>query len=199
MIDEPGLKDGLSLEVGYGWARVGLDEVSWPRLSGPILLAVAQCWRFLEVERRLDDLSVWMIAGRVRPRKALDDRMRDLRAPVLGLPCVEGPLVDPRGNFPTRRPALIDRTIARRLGLGPWRDRIGERVEIVEATLAALVEDRRHLDSVAWAIALEALILLALLADTGPPGGHRPEPLRGLPLGVSPVRRRCDRGRRTGQ
>jgi hypothetical protein len=163
----PELRDGLALEVRPRGARVGVADHAWPCVSGPVLLIISQCWRFLEIERRLDDLSARCRDGTVRRRGGVGKGLRAVRELVLDLPGFDGPVVDPRGYFASRRSATLYRAFARRLELGRWRDRIGERVEIVEATLAALAEDRRHLDSLAWMVLLEALILLILFADIG--------------------------------
>jgi hypothetical protein len=59
------------------------------------------------------------------------------------------------------------RRLARRLELAAWRTRLDERIEILEAALGALVDEQRHGQLLRWEIALESLILLALLADIG--------------------------------
>jgi hypothetical protein len=163
----PDLTDGLTLEVRSRGARVGIDDHAWPCVAGPVLLIISQCWRFLEIERRLDVLSASCRDGTVRRRGGVGKGLRAIRELVLDLPGFEGPVVDPRGYFASKWSATLSRAIADRLELGRWRARIGERVEIIEATLASLAEDRRHFDSLAWMILLEALILLILFADTG--------------------------------
>lgn len=163
----PELSDGLTLDVGPRRALVGVNDPVRPCVIEPILLLISQCWRFLEIERRLDALSALSSAGITKRTSKTLDGLQSIRSLVLDLPNFEGPLVDPRGYFPSRRSALLYRTCSRRLELGPWRERIGERIEILESTLSALVDDRRHTDSLAWMICLEALILLALFVDIG--------------------------------
>ena len=84
---------------------------------------------------------------------------------MLDLPCFEGPLIDPRGYFASFRAAKLFQALVKRLELDSWRALIDERIEIVEATLEALVEEQRHNDALTCEIGLEVLIFLALLAD----------------------------------
>jgi len=84
---------------------------------------------------------------------------------VIDLPTFAGPLIDPCGYFSSRRSATIDRALVRRLELDGWWALIDERIEIVEATLEALVDEERHGVALACEVVLEVLILLALVAD----------------------------------
>lgn len=164
---------GLVLEVGLESARVGVDERAWDAVAGPVLLAVAQCWRFREIDRRVDELSNWARSVYAeeersalrRRRSQIDNRSGDLQRLLLDLSGTEGPLTDPRGFFSTRRAARLYRELARGLGLYRWRTLIDDRIETLESAFAELAEERRHRASQASAIVLEVLILLALLAD----------------------------------
>jgi hypothetical protein len=164
---------GLILEIGRRVARVGVDEQAWPSVAGPVLLAISQCWRFRDIDHRMEELSTWARTASQRPRSAgipqfnsrIDQPLQVLRAIVLDLPGTEGPLSDPRGYFANKRAAKLYGEFARGLGLTRWRDLLDERIEIVEAMLADLAEERRHRVSVGSAIALEVLILIALIAD----------------------------------
>jgi hypothetical protein len=154
----PGLRGGLSLEIGPRGARVGVAPEDWPRAMDPVLLAAAQCWRLLEVERRLDGLSAGV--GARGASATLQDLMLDLSTS-------EGPLIDPRGYFATAEEASLYKTLARRAGLAAWRERVWERVEVVQDGVDAAGEARRHASALGWPLALEALILLAIGADLG--------------------------------
>lgn len=164
---------GLVLEVGLRSARVGVDERAWDSIAGPVLLAVAQCWRFREIDRRVDELSNWArdVCAQGRPsvfgrwRARVPDRTGDFQRLLLDLPGAEGPLTDPRGFFPSRRAARLYRELARGLGLYRWRALIDERIEVLEAAVAELSEQRRHRAAQSSTVVMEVLILLALLAD----------------------------------
>ncbi len=49
----------LYLEIDPGMARIRVDPDVWPRISEPVLIAVAQFWRFHAIDRLLDDLADW--------------------------------------------------------------------------------------------------------------------------------------------
>lgn len=157
---------GISLEIGGKWAVVGIEDEEWEAAAGPILLAISVCWRFLEVDHRLDDLAA-LAASPSGRRAGLAGSIRRIRALGSDLSCCEGSLVDPRGYFPSKAEAALYVKLARGLGLARWRERIGERVEVVEALLDSQVEERRHRDVLALEVGLELLILLALILDIG--------------------------------
>jgi hypothetical protein len=171
----PAPDGGLKLAIGPDRACVGVDPSAWSSVAEPVLLAVSLCWRFSAIAERLDQLVSWSrIAcrrsgtswsqGRLR-RSELAAHRCVLNSLVLDLPCFEGPLIDPRGYFASSRAARLFQALVKRLELDSWRALIDERVEIVEATLEALVEEQRHRDALTFEVALEVLILLALLAD----------------------------------
>jgi hypothetical protein len=173
----PALTDGLTLEIGSNWARVGVDPSAWSAVATPVLLSISVCWRLIQVVRQLDELTDWARDACGRParltgwstilsrRRELGDRLRTMRRLLIDLPCYEGPLIDPRGYFSSRRPANLYRALVKRLELDGWRALIDERIEIVEATLDALAEERRHRDALTCEVVLEVLILLSLVAD----------------------------------
>jgi hypothetical protein len=167
----------IVVEVGRSRARVGIEKSRWIACAAPILLAISMCWRFDEIERNLDELTAWtrrQLQGQGRdgrlPRihgRELDHRRRALQTLVVDLPCFEGSLDDPGGYFLSRDETGLYRRLARRLELAAWRTRLDERIEIVEAAVAALVDEHRHRQLLHWEMAVESLILLALLSDIG--------------------------------
>jgi hypothetical protein len=163
------------VEIGQRRAVVGIDTAQWDACAAPILLAISVCWRFDAIEQTLDELTAWTrgqlrgTPGRTAGARssALAHRARTLHALVVDLPCFEGSLDDPSGYFPSDSEARLYRRLARRLQLGARRARLDERVEILEGTFGALVDEHRHRQLLWWEIAVESLILLALLGDIG--------------------------------
>ena len=171
----PAPHGGLGLAIGRDRAYVGVDPGAWSTVAEPVLLAVSLCWRFSAIAEELDQLVSWSrdacrgrggswLQGRLR-RGELGARLRTLRSLVLDLPGFEGPLIDPRGYFASLRAGRLFQALVKRLELDSWRALIDERVEIVEATLEALLEEQRHHDVLTYEIGLEVLIFLALLVD----------------------------------
>lgn len=156
-------RSGLTLEVAPDVARVRVDNQAWDLTSAPVLLAISQCWRFSELDLRLDELCTW--ARETSTRRGTVARLESFQRLLLELPSIEGPLTDPRGYFATVREARLYRRIARALGLPGWRAFIDERIEVVEAALSHLAEERRLRVSMTAALVLEVLILVVLLAD----------------------------------
>jgi hypothetical protein len=165
----------IVIEVGRSRARVGIETSQWIASAGPILLAISVCWRFEEIERSLDELTTWtrsqLQGSERRPtgnrRRELDERFRALHALIVDLPCFEGSLDDPGGYFPSSAETRLYRRLARRLRLAAWRARLDERIEILESAVDGLVDTQRHRQLLRWEIALESLILLALVTDIG--------------------------------
>jgi hypothetical protein len=165
----------IAVEVGSGRARVTIETSQWIACAGPLLLAISVCWRFAELERDLDEFAAWSRKqlhggdGRV-PRnrgRELDHRFRALHALIIDLPCFEGSLDDPRAYFSSSDETRLYRRLAQRLHLAAWRARLDERIELLESAIATLIDERRHRQMLCWEIALESLLLLALLTDIG--------------------------------
>jgi len=166
---------GLKLAIGPDRAYVGVDPSAWSSVAEPVLLSVSLCWRFSAIAEELDQLVNWSRDACVRPgapwsrgrprRSELRNCLRTLRSLVLDLPSFEGPLIDPHGYFASSRAARLFQALVKRLELDSWRALIDERIEIVEATLDGLAEERRHQDALLCEVGLEVLIFLALLAD----------------------------------
>lgn len=156
-------RSGLILEVAPDLARIQVDDQAWELVSAPVLLAISQCWRFSELDRRLDELCTW--ARETSTRRGTVGRLESFQQLLLELPSFEGPLTDPRGYFATIREARLYRSLARALGLPTWRAFSDERIEAVEAALSHLAEERRLRVSMTAALVLEVLILVVLLAD----------------------------------
>jgi hypothetical protein len=159
----------IALEVGPSRAGVGIEAAQWTACAAPILLAISVCWRFEEIDRTLDEFAAWTrtrLQGG-RGGRELDQRFRALHALIVDLPCFEGALDDPSAYFASAGEVRLFRRLARRLQLAAWRARLDERIEILEAAVAALVDEHRHRQLLDWEIALELLILVALVADIG--------------------------------
>jgi hypothetical protein len=169
------VKSGLNLRIVGNEARVELDPQGWDLVSAPVLLAIAQCWRFREVDRLLDELSAWARRSPERKWRPIlpsdwketDAQLKTFQKLLLDLPSIEGPLTDPGGYFASKGAARIYRQLARGLGLLRWRALIDERIEVAEAVLGHLAEERRHASSITASLILEVLILIVLLTDLG--------------------------------
>jgi hypothetical protein len=159
----------IAVEVGPSRAGVGIEAAHWTACAAPILVAISVCWRFEEIDRTLDEFAAWTrsrLHGGQGSRE-LGPRFRALHALIVDLPCFEGVLDDPSAYFASVDEVRLFRRLARRLQLAAWRARLDERIEILEAAGAALVDERRHWQLLNWEIALELLILVALLTDIG--------------------------------
>lgn len=160
----------LTVEIEPNRATVGVEGHSWDACAAPVLLAIAVGWRLDEIETQLDDLTAWLrghLHPTARPPSRADLRRRThaFQSLLLDLPAFEGSLDDPSTHFAAPEQARLFRRLARRLGLEARRSRLDDRIEILEATLADLNESHRHRQALTWTVAIEALILLALLLD----------------------------------
>jgi hypothetical protein len=157
---------GLALEVAGRSARIVFDEAAWPEAREAGLLAVATAWRLEAIDGALDRLTdhARPMLGR-RGRPSWPALHRDAHALILDLPEFEGPLTDPASFVRTREAARVYRRLCRRLGLLAWRDRIDERVEVLEGLLATHAARREHRQAIALQVALEVLIIALLAAD----------------------------------
>jgi hypothetical protein len=177
--NEPSLPCRLALEIdaGTAHARVGVDAGAWSSISEPVLLVIAQFWRFHAIDRLLDELTDGARGDlentglkrliHWRRTRALHARRRSFQALLLDLPDFEGPLTNPRGYLDPGRPVRIFRALAAQLGLDRWRDVLDERAEVVEAVLDSLVESLHHVQALAIQIVLELIIVAVLLFDVG--------------------------------
>jgi hypothetical protein len=147
-----------AISVAEKRADVVIDDSDWERHETAIVHALAQAWRFLQIDETLGSLEEALRDGHRTPTR---QHQRMLSKLLLNLPRYEKPLTDPLGVFATREQAQIYRKIARALGLPGWRNHIDERVEVVEALLGSAIERRT---STAHLI-LEMLIIVAILAD----------------------------------
>jgi hypothetical protein len=168
----------LTIEINHETARVGVDADTWESVQAPVLLAVAQFWRFGAIDRQLDELSDWARADLattsgfrsvIRRRRARDLRAhwRTLQALILDLPDFEAALTNPRSCLAPGRSIRLYRALAARLGLDRWRREIDERIEVVEATFDSLVESLNHHQSLVFQVALELVIVAVLFLDAG--------------------------------
>jgi hypothetical protein len=167
----------LIIEIDARTARVGVNTETWPSVREPVLLVIAQYWRFRAVDHVLDDLSDWARAGLqdrgflgpIRPRhtRPLRACRRAFQELLLDLPDFEGLLTNPRRYLASGRPLRLYRALAVRLALYRQRCLIDERVEVVEAVLDSLVESLHHYQALASQIVLELVIVAVLLVDVG--------------------------------
>jgi hypothetical protein len=168
----------LTLEINPEMARIGVDAETWESVREPVLLVVAQFWRFGAIDHELDELSDWArrdlaasagLRNVIRPRRARELRAhcRRLQALILELPDFEAALTNPRGCLAAGPPVRLFSALAARLGLNRWRHEVDERIEVVEATLDSLAESLNHYQSLAFQIALELVIVAVLLLDAG--------------------------------
>jgi len=168
----------LTLQINQEMATVEVDADTWESVGETVLLVVAQFWRFGAIDRKLDELSDWArddlaktagFRNVIRPRRARELRAlhRTLQTLILDLPDFEAALTNPRGYLAAGRPVRLYRALAARLGLDRWRHEIDERIEVVEAIFDSLTESLNHLQSLAFQIALELIIVAVLLLDAG--------------------------------
>jgi hypothetical protein len=168
----------LFLEIDSHVARISVDVDTWSRVGETVLFAVAQFWRFAEVNRALDDLSDWSrqdlerncnLRSVIRPGRSreLRARRRELQALILDLPDFEGPLANPRGHLASGSAVRLYRKLCVWLGLNRFRHEIDERIEVVESIFDSLAASLEHFQSLAFQIALELIIVAVLLVDVG--------------------------------
>jgi hypothetical protein len=168
----------LILEIRDNTARIGVSAETWKSVGDTVLLVVAQFWRFGAIDRKLDELSEWArndlihttgLRNTILPRRVrnLYARGRSLRSLILDLPDFEAALTNPRGWLASGPMVRLYRELASQLGLHRWRREIDERVEVVEAVFDSLAESLNHLQSLAYQVALELIIVAVLLLDAG--------------------------------
>ena len=169
----------LDVQVGRGSAQVIAAHADWsdPDTAEAVILAVAQCWRLQALEHALDELTARArgdlgSGGASRPRRLVAATSRGPRARLRAAGAGARPArlrraPDRPARLPVeaRRSARLFRALTRRLGLHDWRNLIDERVEALRGGAAAEVEALRHAELFTCEIALEALILAALIAD----------------------------------
>ncbi len=95
----------VMLTIGAGGARVVATPAAWKTLAEPVLLAVAQYWRFSALDAelaRLTELAHGDLPHATMPGPStlkasakLTENARAARALLLDLPHFEGPLTDP--------------------------------------------------------------------------------------------------------
>jgi hypothetical protein len=168
----------MILEIDSNVARIGVDAATWASVNETVLFAVAQFWRLDAIDRALDVLSDWArndlekntgvakVLGRKRARDLRAHR-RALEKLILDLPDYEGPLTNPRGYLPSGRPVALYRRLCSWLGLHRRRREIDERIEVIESIFDSLNESLNHVQSLAFQIVLELIIVAVLLLDVG--------------------------------
>ncbi len=144
-----------------------------------VLLVVAQFWRFGAIDRKLDELSDWSrhdLARAVGFRNAIRRQRsrRAARSPTITTSThprparFRGRTRQTRGvTSPRDARSVFIAALAARLGLDRWRHEIDERIEVVEAIFNSLTESLNHLQSLAFQVALELIIIAVLLLDAG--------------------------------
>ncbi len=165
----------LILTLGPGGARVEADAATWDLLSEPVLLAVAQYARFLNVDAKLDrlteaargdlDHAVLPSVGTLRHKSRLASLAREVRALLLDLPHFQGPLSDPYPFCTSERSASTYRTLAEKLHLEEWSEAIDDRAEAVEDIYESATEKLFEYRNFAWEAGLEVIIIVILIAE----------------------------------
>jgi hypothetical protein len=167
----------VSIEIESNVARITVAAESWRGVSEPVLTVVAQLWRFLAIDRSLDELSAWArrdlakrgfrhVLGWRRSRE-LYARRRTLQLLILDLPDFELLATNPQAGLAPGRPVAIYRALARQLALDRRRRALDERVEVVEAIYDSLAESLNHYQSLAVQLVLELAIVTLLILDVG--------------------------------
>ena len=165
----------LAMTITPNFALVETDELSWQALSEPVLLAIAQVWRFQAIEAQFDRLTdqarcdatyadAPSFRGLWRSRKVAE-RGHGVRLAILDLPHFQGALTDPRAYCSSPQSARAFDLLARRLQLEPWSDAIDDRATAVESIYEAATDKLYHMKMYLIEIFLEILIILILLAD----------------------------------
>jgi hypothetical protein len=165
----------LSLSIRGNHARVETDEATWEAFSEPVLLAIAQVWRFHAIDTELDRLTEQSrvdirhadlpgLQGLLRARR-LADTGHLVRATILDLPQFQGALTDPLAYCATTRSARAYQLLARRLQLEPWSNAIDERATLIEAAYESITDKTYHLKFYVLEILFELVIIAILLAD----------------------------------
>jgi hypothetical protein len=176
--DHPsGTSSPLVLHINPTTARIGVESGAWLTISEPVLDVVAQFWRFLAIDRVLDELTDWA-RGDLKQNSVISllhwHRSRELRAHrrtlqalLLDLPDFEVYLTNARARISPRRWIRIYQALAVQLGLDRHRRAIDERVEVVEAVLDSLADSLNHLQALVFQLVLELAIVSLLLLDVG--------------------------------
>jgi hypothetical protein len=167
----------LTLEIDPCTARIRVDADTWQSISQTVLIVISQYWRFLAIDRLLDELAGWsrvdlmkgQIAGVIQRQRSRELRAhrRTLQALLLDLPDFEVLLTNPRACLAPGRSVRICRALTAQLGLEHWRRAIDERIEVIEAVLDSLAESLNHLEALASQLVLELVIVVLLLLDVG--------------------------------
>ena len=149
----PAIEGGLKLAIGLDQAYVGVDPSAWPFVAEPVLLTVSLCWRFSAIAEELDQLVNWSRDTCRRPGGSwFQGRLAATSLTTGSAPSLSrarSALLRRAPDRPSRllrliRAARLFQALVKRLELNSWRALLDERVEIVEATLEALAEERRH-------------------------------------------------------
>ena len=165
----------LILVIGAGFAHVHATAAAWEAAAEPVLLAICLYWRFAEVDAELDRLTALAHgdlghaampgAASLRGGRRLVETAREVRALLVDLPHFEGPLTDPLPYVSSERAAQAFETLAEKLRLEPWCELIDERAEAVEDTYEAVTEKLFEYRNFAVEAALEAVIIVILVAE----------------------------------
>jgi hypothetical protein len=101
----------------------------------------------------------------LRSRRRLEATAREVRALLVDLAQFEAPLTDPLPYCSSERSAQVYTTLAEKLHLEAWCERIDERAEAVEDTYEALTEKLFEYKNFAGEAVLEILIIVILLTE----------------------------------
>jgi hypothetical protein len=173
VLDAPKKQDGpLVLAVGPAGAEVFTSPAAWEALSEPVLLVVAQYFRFRAVEQAL--VRVEEEARRDHPH-AVSAGLRTWRhqrrlvantCEILDLASdwmhFSGLYTDPARYCTSDRAAEEYATLADALDFEGWCERIDDKLETVQATYEAIADKLFHYKLFAWGMALEAAIVVLI-------------------------------------
>ena len=173
VLDAPKKQDGsLVLAVGPAGAEVFTSPAAWEALSEPVLLVVAQYFRFQAVDQALARL------GEEARRDHAHAAMAGLRTwrqqrrlvangcEVLDLASdwahFAGLYSDPARYCTSDRAAEEYATLADALNFEGWCERIDYRLENVQEAYEVIVDKLFHYKLFAWGMALEAAIVVLI-------------------------------------
>jgi hypothetical protein len=170
----PAMKDGeITLVVGIEEAQVFASQAAWEAASEAILLAIAQYWRFCQMEQEFQHLGKLARAARndaVMPNLgtwwhhrqivACDREVRNL---VEDWVHFEGLLSDPARYCSSEAAIETYCGLSQGLGLEGWAQRLDDSIEVVAESWEMITEKLLHYKLFVWGLILE-LVIIGLLA-----------------------------------
>jgi hypothetical protein len=173
-LEAPNRVDGrLQLTIGPRVAEVYTSASAWAALAEPVLLVVAQYFRFcaieqaaahLSAETRQDQIHVATAGfGTWRQRRRLIDNACAIHGLVSDWIHFAGLYTDPAQYCSSDVSLESYTTLTDELAFEGWSERLDDIVEDLEAATEAITDKLFHYRLFAWGVGLEALII-ALIA-----------------------------------